>query len=220
MKEEIVIAHLEKLRTDIRGEIKQRIKQRDRFSYQLVLALGALVAVSFSEYGTPKVLIAAPLVTIYYTALILYSYKIHSAAAGYLRTVLEPQLAKLHGLSTDVEWETYYKQLFVPGIRHTFFLWMLWTVSVGTLLYLWLTEREATAFKVALYGLTPLYLFLTSLVSVLDKPLILLYGLLLADKLLGRYKELFYLSIAAVLIAVHEIHAKASQQNDYERLAS
>lgn len=73
MSEEKAIAHLEVIRQDIRDEIKKRIEQRDRYSIQLISALGALVTVAFSSVVFPTVtflttdlgmvLIAAPIAT-------------------------------------------------------------------------------------------------------------------------------------------------------------
>jgi len=97
-------AHLEKLRDDVRDEIKKRIEQRDKYSIQLTIALGAIVAFTFrsGSSGSSQALIAAPLVSIYFTVLILYSYRIHKILARYLREEIEPRLAELHEISRDI----------------------------------------------------------------------------------------------------------------------
>jgi len=158
MTEEKAIAHFETLRQDTRDEIKSRIEQRDKYSIQLTIALGVLVAVSFSMTGLRMVLIAAPLVSVYFTVLILYSYRVHDVLAKYLREEIEPELARLCGTPPEKEWETYYKTQEVPGIRQWFFLVALWTACALSLLYLWLAEIEQAGFTVlsvatAAYGL-------------------------------------------------------------------
>lgn len=140
--EDRAIAHFEKIRQDSRDEVKRRIEQRDKYSIQLSLALAAVVAVSFSNPDLRAVLIAAPLVSIYYTVLILYSYRVHHVLAKYLREEIEPALAYLYGTPLDKEWETYYakQKHVVPGIRRQFFLYALWIVSASSLGYLWLAQ--------------------------------------------------------------------------------
>jgi hypothetical protein len=49
--------HLEKIRDDIRDEIKRRIDQRDKYSIQLTVVLSAIVGVSFSKPGFEKILL-------------------------------------------------------------------------------------------------------------------------------------------------------------------
>ena len=164
MANENAVAHLEKIRQDVRDEIKRRIEQRDKYSIQLSIALGAIVAVAFSTTGLRMVLIAAPLVSIYFTVLILYGYRIHSTLAGYLREEIEPKLADLCGTPVETELETYYRNQTkeMSGIRQGFFLVALWFVSVLSLAYLWFTEvenigAEALIFATAAYGIADLY---------------------------------------------------------------
>ena len=162
MAEERAIAHFEAILHDKRDEIKRRIEQRDKYSIQLTIALTAIVAVAFSttnfttNFG--KVLIAAPLVSIYFTVLILYSYKVQRILAEYLRCKIEPELAHLCGTSPDLEWETYYQRHAVPGIRESFFKWALWVVCVASLIYLWIVESEHYGFKIALIITTVAYI--------------------------------------------------------------
>ncbi len=150
--EERATAHFETLRQDVRDEMKRRIEQRDKYSIQLTIALGALVAVSLST-GFGKALVAAPLISVYFTVLILYSYQIHYVLAKYLREEIEPGLAYLYGTPLEKEWETYYyydykknKKREVPGIRRSFFLVALWVIWFLTLLYLWVTDGKQGEF--------------------------------------------------------------------------
>lgn len=142
MAEDRALAHFEKIRQDLRDEVKRRIEQRDKYSVQLTIALGALIAVSFSTAGLRAVLIAAPVVSSYFTVLILYSYRVHHVLAKYLREEIEPELACLCRTPVNKEWENYYNTQEIPGIRRQFFLATLWVVSALSLGYLWLAQRN------------------------------------------------------------------------------
>lgn len=148
MSQDKAIARLEGLRQDARDEIKRRIEQRDRYSVQLTLALGALAVLAFSKPELKMVLIAAPLLSIFFTVLVLYSYRIHNVLTRYLRDKIEPELARLCGTPVETEWETFYKKQRVPGIRRRFFLISLWVVSILSLGYLLWGERGNPEFTV------------------------------------------------------------------------
>jgi len=145
-EKENAIAHLETIRQDIRSEIKDRIKQRDSYSIQLTITLAALVAISFSPNNFTRALLAAPLISIYFTVLILYSYRIHGLLSQYLREEIEPKLADLCGTDREAEWESYYTVHAIPGIRRSFFLGTLWAVLIISFLYLGVTQRSDTEF--------------------------------------------------------------------------
>ncbi len=171
MTEEKAIAHLEARQQDIRDEIKRRIEQRDKYSIQLTIALGAIVAVSFSVANLGKVLITAPLVSIYFTVLILYSYQVHRLLARYLREEIETELARLCGTSPEKEWETWYTAHAhaVPGIRRWFFLLALWFVCVASPLYLWMIEGQDPEFRMVLFFATPVYIGTAVWITFWDK---------------------------------------------------
>lgn len=97
----------------------------------MTVALGILVGVAFSEKGFREALIAAPLVALYFTVLILYSYRVHGLLAGYLRSTIEPALADRANTPVTSEIETYYALHRVPGIRRQFFLVTLWVATFG-----------------------------------------------------------------------------------------
>jgi hypothetical protein len=156
--------HLEILRADVRDEIKRRIEQRDRFSIQLTISLGAILVIAFSKPELSHVLVAAPLVSIYFTVLILYSYRIHAVLTRYLREKLEPELAAVTGLASDFGLETYYSKHAVAGIRKTFFLAALWTVTLGSLAYLFSSE-PSQSFRYVVGILAALYLVACGLVT-------------------------------------------------------
>jgi len=159
---------LQALRADARDEIKRRIEQRDKYSNQLTIALGALFAVALAEPGFDRILLAAPLISIYFTVLILYSYRIHDVLAGYV-TRLETELADASGVSVDLEWEHYYAKHAVRGIRRTFFLVALWVVSLLVLLYLWSRYRTDASFRDVLFLTTLVYGAACLLVSTMSK---------------------------------------------------
>ena len=166
MTEEKAIEHLEAIRQDVRDEIKRRIEQRDKYSIQMTMALGAIVALSFpTDFG--KALMAAPLITIYFTVLVLYSYRIHGLLVLYLREEIEPELARLCGTSREKEWETWYKAHAVPGIRRAFFLCTLWLVCIASPAYLWMAETEQTEFRMALIVATTIYILAASAITVI-----------------------------------------------------
>ena len=180
------IEHLEILRKDVRDEMKQRIKQRDRYSIQLTIALAALVGIAATATATAtqtdvtqisetsivsfahRVLLAAPLIAIYFTALVLYSYRIHKIIAGYLREEIEPELAQLCGTSEKKEWETYYLDHAgeVAGIRRSFFIISLWVVTVASPLYVGFAENWQGRFILPLIILSAVYLLVTVWITV------------------------------------------------------
>ena len=153
------IAHLESLRADVREEIKKRIEQRDKYSIQLTIALAAIIGFSFARGDQHRILIAAPLVSIYFTMLIMYSYQVHKLLAEYLREAIEPALSDLCGTALDLEWEHYYREHATPGIRRTFFIWALWVVTLFSMAFLFIEELGNRNFIIILIIASTVYLF-------------------------------------------------------------
>lgn len=153
---------LDSLWKEARSEIRQRIEQRDKYSIQLTVTLAALVAVAFSKPQLNRVLLAAPLAAVYFTVLILYSYRIHRMLAKYARDVLEVEIAKALGSELETEWESFYAKHEVPGIRRVFFVAALWIVLVLSMVYLFAVEGSDPVFRQVLvvaavvYGLAAL----------------------------------------------------------------
>lgn len=170
MSEDATLSHLEALREDTRDEVKRRIQQRDQYSMQLTVALGAVVIGAFSTKGTPRLFALAPLISIYFTALILYSYRIHDVLATYLRREIEPRFATLCGIPTEKEWETWYvgggRK---PGMRRLFFVIEMWAVIVLSLAYVWhkTWSEPRSLFTCALLVGTVTYIFLGAWTSLL-----------------------------------------------------
>lgn len=135
------LRHIEAIREDVRDEVKRRIQQRDQYSMQLTVALGAIAVGAYSTNGTTRLFILAPLVTFYFTALILYSYRIHHMLANYLRNVIEPKFEDLTGFPKAAEWETWYQNQGIrPGVRRWFFVAEMCCVTGITLAFLWHKE--------------------------------------------------------------------------------
>lgn len=130
------IYHLDALREDARDEIKRRIEQRDRYSIQLVIALSAIFAVSLYRAEFFSVLTIVPLVSWYFTSLILYSYDIHYILAEYLRDEIEPLLSELCNIPKNIEWQNYYEGKKISGIRREFFIMMFHTMCVLSFIFL------------------------------------------------------------------------------------
>ncbi len=169
---ERALEHYKSIRQDIREEIKYRIQQRDTYSIQMTLALGTLVGVAATSVATQinstnvtsiinlayRALIAAPLISIYYTILILYSYRVHRLLSQYLREVIEPELARLCSVPIEVEWEKWYSKNAVPGIRRSFFLGSLWAITILSPLYVAFSEQWQGTFMLPLGIISALYL--------------------------------------------------------------
>ena len=124
--------HLEKIRDDTRDEIKKRIRQRDIYSIQLTIALATILGIS--HYNS-DVIILVPLVSIYFTVLILYSYVIHNHLTTYLRTKIEPKFSNLLSLPVNIEIETYMKNEHKTGVRKYFFIIVLVTITIIVALF-------------------------------------------------------------------------------------
>lgn len=120
--------------------------------------MGAIVAFSFSKDGFRMALVAGPLVSIYFTVLILYSYRIHAVLSDYMRSQIEPAIAKAAGTEPNIELETWYKTRAVPGIRRSFFVATLWAITTLTMTYLLLAERDNHFDEMVLWCLAVVYL--------------------------------------------------------------
>lgn len=161
MPNEKAITHFESIRADIRDEMKKRIEQRDKYSIQLTITLSAIIGIAFSKPEYRRVLLVAPMLSIYFTILISYSYRIHAVLASYLRDELEPKLAELCGTERELEWEYYYQHHEVPGVRKSFFLITVVVVSVLNFVYLFIVDWNDGLFRNVLFVALFAYLNLT-----------------------------------------------------------
>ncbi len=159
------------LYTELRTEIRQRIAQRDQYSIQLTVALAAVIALSATGKPTEqpnmhRALLAAPLLSLYYSVLIQYSYAIHKVLALLLRTRVEPEIAKLSNGSTEYELETFYLNHRVPGIRKVFFNLSMFVVTLAVTVVMLLNEQPGTIQYVLILLLCVVYFCLCVVVSV------------------------------------------------------
>jgi len=166
-EKKLKISHLENICHDIRDEIKKRIKQRDNYSIQQIISLGVIAGVAFSKSEFIYVLLIAPPISIYFTMLIIYSYRLHDILTEYLREKIEKPLALLCDTPVENEFEIHYKKLTRPGIRRDFFVCLMWVVVISPLAYLWAVQNDEGRFNMALYMSTAVFggagIFLTIL---------------------------------------------------------
>lgn len=120
------------MRSDCRSEIEQRVKQRDDFSIQFMVSASAVLALGFLDFAfAPYLFFLLPVISIFYSIQIFYSYSIHNRLHNFLYKQLEPEIGRLLGLD-DVYisrhyWENYcevdskLRVIKTPGIRESFF---------------------------------------------------------------------------------------------------
>ncbi len=141
---------------DLRGEIKQRIEQRDKYSTQMLIAIAGILSfglIGMSDARGYAVLIAPP-VALAYTALIQYSYRIHAVLTTYLRNQVAAKTRSLcsdPGATNDdpaewevsrwdqvpvhgLNWETYCAVQKIIGVRQAVFLPIMWGVLLVSLI--------------------------------------------------------------------------------------
>jgi hypothetical protein len=158
------INHYERVREDVRNEIKMRMKQRGSFAIQLITMLVLLCAFAFAEKGYNQVLIVAPLLSVFYTMQILYSYRMHDVLARYLREILEPQLTALCKINPAHEWQSYTFKTAKSGILRVFFLWAMWVVCSGLMTFLWF--NMASSFRLTFYIFLGVYVIAMLYITV------------------------------------------------------
>lgn len=145
------IGHYEQVREDIRHEMKLRMRQRDGFAAQMVVLLTLLLAAGIADAGYRQALILVPLLSVFYTLQIMFSYRKHDLLARYLREVLEPDLAKLHRIDPGREWQSFSSKADRSAHRKGLFLWTMWAICAGSMAYLWFFMDASAEFKLAYY---------------------------------------------------------------------
>ncbi|MBL8048646.1 MAG: HAD-IIIA family hydrolase [Chthonomonas sp.] len=156
---------LQALYSEVRTEIRQRITQRDQYSIQLTVALAAIIAISASGKPTEtphlyRALLAAPLLSIYYSVLIQYSYAIHQILARLLREEIEPALTEISHQRPEYELETFYLNHRAPGIRKWFFRVTMLTITFAVAAVMWVNEDISTPSGKLILTLCGLYFIL------------------------------------------------------------
>jgi len=178
---------LEQLRIiyeDARSEIRQRIEQRDKYIIQQLITLGTILGVAFYK-KIYELFILIPFISLYYTLLIEYSYRIHNKISKNLRNI-EPEMTTLSGLNTEFHMETYHhkegnkerdkktkkeeKINDEAGIRHLFFMLSFYITLLFSLsLIFYYESNEGINF----------FIIATTIISVIIHYKVVLHGKLL-----------------------------------------
>ncbi len=125
---------------ELRDELKMRIRQRDSFGIQFVIAIGALLSIimtSDSDYA-PYLVFLIPVVTLFYSTQIMSSYSVHERLSYFIREKIENEIAKeiKEEEHPDLFWENYCKydrsihKVKLPGIRKSFFVRAMFLVPI------------------------------------------------------------------------------------------
>ncbi len=134
MSNEKEIEYLLQTHNSVRNEIAQRIGQRDTFSIQFIVSVGAVFSLGFLDFQfSPFLFLLLPLVTLFYSIQILYSYVIHDRCHAFLVEEIEPRLSTLLNYTpyekNRLMWESYChieskeRATKTPGIRKNFFIY-------------------------------------------------------------------------------------------------
>lgn len=126
------IDYLIALQQELRNEVKQRVTQRDGFATQFLVGCSTVITISLMDFPYAVFLIwLMPLVTVFFSLQILYSYVIHDNLTRFLRKHVEPELSRLLGVKQPYRqnyfWETrcsfdrMISNTRFPGIRKSFF---------------------------------------------------------------------------------------------------
>lgn len=126
------IDYLIALQQELRNEVKQRVAQRDGFATQFLVGCSTVITLSLMDFPYAVFLIwLMPLVTIFFSLQILYSYVIHDNLTRFLRKHVEPELSRLLEIKQthrhNYFWETrcafdrMILDMRFPGIRKGFF---------------------------------------------------------------------------------------------------
>ena len=126
---------------EVRSEIQSRINQRDTFAIQFIVGSGAIITIGFLDFQYSAYLFfLLPVIALFYSIQILYSYTIHDRCHKFLSTNIEPEIAKELSLNKNDEerlmWEEYCdaesKKIKTksPGIRKSFFEIAIFVVPV------------------------------------------------------------------------------------------
>ncbi len=116
----------------VRSEIEMRIGERDSFAIQFLASGGAALALGWLDFAfAPFLFFLLPLITLFFSVQILYSYTIHDRCHRFLTEEIEPAIAALLNFGVydkdRLMWESYCKTeakkraIRTPGIRKGFF---------------------------------------------------------------------------------------------------
>lgn len=91
---------------ELRGELKQRISQRDSYCSQCIVFSAAVLTATASTRN-PWISLLFPLIVDFYYVLILESYEVHDRLVVFIREKLEETIASETGIEKDLLWEHY-----------------------------------------------------------------------------------------------------------------
>jgi hypothetical protein len=137
------LSHYDNVRQDVRDELKMRITQRDNFAIQYVVVLGTVIAGAFAGTyagafeGTYYALLLMPMISIYFTTQILYSYFMHNTICYFLRENIEKKIIEILNDNPPLsEWESFVvdyqkkSKITIIGIRKDFFIVCMWAITL------------------------------------------------------------------------------------------
>lgn len=177
------IEHLEKTRALVREELLQRMKQRDTYSIEMTVVIGALGAIGIAISSDKRlepilllILIVTPFLALYFTKLIMYSYRVSQVLGDYMKNYIEPQfinifqeyiqIAPINSVNNlenrslwllQSEWESYRdtrSDTMDRGVRKFFFLYSMlgiFFVDIGaSFLYVHYKQANDVFYKLPL----------------------------------------------------------------------
>lgn len=131
-QEESRLHVLLQMHNDGRHEIELRIQQRDSFAIQYIIAVSALFSIGFMDFTfSCVVFLLIPLLSLFYSIQISYSYVIHRRLHKYISENIEPEIASILSMNpyerNNLLWESYCNvsskenNIKTIGIRESFF---------------------------------------------------------------------------------------------------
>lgn len=132
-KESVYLDRLLSLWSESREEIRQRIRQRDLYVIQMMVAVaGVLVASRLMKQQTSDLAwlwLTIPLPFFYYSIMTYHSYLIHKQLARYLSDSLEPKIMDIISKDSEtyLEYEQFFKTENSVGVRS----WLFMNIPTG-----------------------------------------------------------------------------------------
>ena len=200
---ELRIKYLMETHKSVSGEIQMRIEQRDKFAIQLITSLGAILTLGFVNIQySAFMFFLIPLITLFFSIQILYSYEIHNRCHRFLTEEIEPLLGELLDFKyydvNNYMWETYCKieqqekVIKSPGIRKKFFeMISLLVPSISSALFC-IVAFEKEIFNPSIILLITIISFI--IFQTLNTTLILSFNKKINIKLLNNMANLDYIN--------------------------
>lgn len=132
-KESVYLDRLLSLWNESREEIRQRIRQRDLYVIQMMIAVaGVLVASRLMKQETSDLAwlwLTLPLPFFYYSIMSYHSYLIHKQLARYMSDSLEPKIMDVISKESEtyLEYEQFFKTENSVGVRS----WLFMNIPTG-----------------------------------------------------------------------------------------